>query len=230
MAKLKSIIFIFSVLIISVLSQSSANKNRTLNYLLNGLIFSIVEKENYFDIVTKQQIYCIRAPCIPPVLNTISIKKEEDIKILKSLFSEIFNGTKVIEKPLIDDDLTSEQIDKIFKVFENNNVSQALKYKIIKGLGYYDSNYSKRGFYTEGNGLNYTIASGQRPSGGYTIEVNKVKIKGTQATIYVKETKPSGGSITVITYPIARVEFNIIPTSVTVVNYDDTNEIFPKIR
>ena len=230
MAKLKSIILIFSVLIISVLSQSSTNKNRTLNYLLNGLIFSIVEKENYFDIVTKQQIYCIKAPCIPPVLNTISVKKEEDIKILKSLFSEIFNETKVTEKPLTDDDLTNEQIDKIFKVFENNNISQALKYKIIKGLGYYDSNYSKRGFYTEGNGLNYTIASGQRPSGGYSIEVNKVKIKGTQATIYVKESKPSGGSITVITYPITRVVFNIIPSSVTVVNYDNMNEIFPKIK
>ena len=131
---------------------------------------------------------------------------------------------------LTDDDLTSEQIDKLFKVFENNNVAQSLQYKIIKNLGYFDSNYSKRGFYTEGNGLNYTIASGQRPSGGYSIEVNKVKIKGTQVTIYVKETKPSGGSITVITYPISRVEFNIIPTSVTVVNYDDTNEIFPKIR
>lgn len=229
MAKLKSIIFIFSALIILVFSQSSTNKNRTFNYYLNGLIFSIVEKENYFDIVAKQQIYCIKAPCIPPVLNTISVKKEEDIKILKSLFSEIFNETKVIEKPITDDDLTSEQIDKIFKVFENNNITQAIKYKIIKGLEYYDSGYSKRGFYTEGNGLNYTIASGQRPSGGYTIEVNKVKIKGTQATIYVKESKPSGGSITVLTYPIARVEFNIIPTSVTVFNYD-TNEEFQKIR
>ena len=229
MAKLKSIIFIFSVLIISVLSQNSTNKNRTLNYYLNGLIFSIVEKENYFDIVTKQQIYCIRAPCIPPVISTISVKKEEDIKILKSLFNEIFNEIKVTEKPLIDDDLTSEQIDKLFKVFENNNVAQSLQYKIIKNLGYFDSNYSKRGFYTEGNGLNYTIASGQRPSGGYSIEVNKVKIKGTQATIYVKESKPSGGSITVLTYPIARVVFNIIPTSVTVINYDNTNEIFPKI-
>jgi len=229
MAKLKSIIFIFSALIILVFSQGSTNKNRTFNYYLNGLIFSIVEKENYFDIVTKQQIFCIKAPCVPPVLNTISVKKEEDIKILKSLFSEIFNETKVIEKPITDDDLTSEQIDKIFKVFENNNITQAIKYKIIKGLGYYDSSYSKRGFYTEGNGLNYTIASGQRPSGGYTIEVNKVKIKGTQATIYVKESKPSGASITVLTYPIARVEFNIIPTSVTVFNYD-TNEEFQKIR
>ena len=229
MAKLKSIIFIFSALIILVFSQGSTNKNRTFNYYLNGLIFSIVEKENYFDIVTKQQIFCIKAPCVPPVLNTISVKKKEDIKILKSLFSEIFNETKVIEKPITDDDLTSEQIDKLFKVFENNNISQAIKYKIIKGLGYYDSGYSKRGFYTEGNGLNYTIASGQRHSGGYTIEVNKVKIKGTQATIYVKESKPSGGSITVLTYPIARVEFNIIPTSVTVFNYD-TNEEFQKIR
>ena len=229
MAKLNSIIFIFSALIILVFSQGSTNKNRTLDYYLNGLIFSIVEKENYFDIVTKQQIYCIKAPCIPPVLNTISVKKEEDIKILKSLFSEIFNETKVIEKPITDDDLTSEQIDKLFKVFENNNITQAIKYKIIKGLGYLDSSYSKRGFYTEGNGLNYTIASGQRPSGGYTIEVNKVKIKGTQATIYVKESKPSGVSITVLTYPIARVEFNIIPTSVTVFNYD-TNEEFQKIR
>jgi hypothetical protein len=229
MAKLKSIIFIFSVLIISVLSQNSTNKNRTLNYYLNGLIFSIVEKENYFDIITKQEIYCIRAPCIPPVISTTSVKKEEDIKILKSLFSEIFSEIKVTEKPLIDDDLTSEQIDKLFKVFEDNNIAQALKYKIIKNLGYYDSNYSKRGFYTEGNGLNYTIASGQRPSGGYSIEVNKVKIKGTQATIYVKESKPSGGSITVLTYPIARVVFNIIPTSVTVINYDNSNEIFPKI-
>ena len=229
MAKLNSIIFIFSALIILVFSQGSTNKNRTLDYYLNGLIFSIVEKENYFDIVTKQQIYCIKAPCIPPVLNTISVKKEEDIKILKSLFSEIFNETKVIEKPITDDDLTSEQIDKLFKVFENNNITQAIKYKIIKGLRYLDSSYSKRGFYTEGNGLNYTIASGQRPSGGYTIEVNKVKIKGTQATIYVKESKPSGVSITVLTYPIARVEFNIIPTSVTVFNYD-TNEEFQKIR
>ena len=193
MVNLKSIICIFSLLIISVFSQISDNKNRTLNYYLNSLIFSIEEKENYFDIVIQPQIYCIRAPCIPPVINTISVKNEEDCKTLKSLFNEIINETNAMGRPISDDDLTKEQIDKIFKVFENNNVSQALKYKIIKNLGYYESKYSKRGFYTEANGLNYTIASGQRSSGGYTIEINKVKIKGTQVTIYVKESKPSGG-------------------------------------
>ena len=172
MVNLKSIICIFSLLIISVFSQISDNKNRTLNYYLNSLIFSIEEKENYFDIVIQPQIYCIRAPCIPPVINTISVKNEEDCKTLKSLFNEIINETNAMGRPISDDDLTKEQIDKIFKVFENNNVSQALKYKIIKNLGYYESKYSKRGFYTEANGLNYTIASGQRSSGGYTIEIN----------------------------------------------------------
>ena len=61
------------------------------------------------------------------------------------------------------------------------------------------------------------------------IEVEKVFDDYNDGVRYVKESKPTGGAITVLTYPIVRIRFNINPSSITIIN-SDNGKIYPKIR
>ena len=69
---------------------------------------------------------------------------------------------------------------------------------------------------------------GEKTSGGYSIEVKEVKIKGDSATIYVTEKSPGKEDIVTdaLTYPIVQVKFNKFPSSIEVISYD-SGEIFP---
>ena len=227
------LILIFSTFLILVCSQNSENNNkvsRTLNYYLDGKIYSIEEKNNYFNIVIKEQVVCVMEPCIPPIIDTISIRKEEDCKALKLLFEEIFKNSNLKEKSIYDGEiLTNEQIDIIFKILENNNIISKLEYKIINNLSSYNQKYSQKGFSyeTENDSVIYTVAMGEKTTGGYSIDVKKVKIKGNSAIIYVREKIPGENEAVTdaFTYPIVQVKFNKFPTKITVLNYD-TNETY----
>ena len=230
------LILIFSTFLILVSSQNSENNNnvsRTLNYYLDGKIYSIEEKNNYFNIVIKEQVVCVMEPCIPPIIDTMSINKEEDCKALKLLFEEIFKNSNLKEKSIYDGELlTNEQIDIIFKILENNNIISKLEYKIINNLSSYNQKYSQKGFSyeTENDSVIYTVAMGEKTTGGYSIDVKKVKIKGNSAIIYVREKIPGENEVVTdaFTYPIVQVKFNKFPTKITVLNYD-TNETYSLI-
>ena len=99
----------------------------------------------------------------------------------------------------------------------------------------YDGNskYEKRGIYYEedNNGANVTVASGQKPSGGYSIKVDKIETEEKIATIYVYEIKPTKDEVvsTIMTYPVVQINFNPIPSRVYVFN-NETEESFPLIE
>ena len=99
----------------------------------------------------------------------------------------------------------------------------------------YDGNskYEKRGIYYEedNNGANVTVASGQKPSEGYSIKVNKIETEEKIATIYVYEIKPTKDEVvsTIMTYPVVQINFNPIPSRVYVFN-NETEESFPLIE
>ena len=230
-------ILIFSTFLILVFSQNSENDNnvsRTLNYYLDGKIYSIEEKNNYFNIVIKEQVVCVMEPCIPPIIDTMSINKEEDWKALKLLFEEIFKNSNLNEKSIYDGELlTNEQKDIIFKILENNNIISKLEYKIINNLSCYNQKYSQKGFSyeTKNDSVIYTVAMGEKTTGGYSIDVKKVKIKGNSAIIYVREKIPGENEVVTdaFTYPIVQVKFNKFPTKITVLNYD-TNETYSLVN
>ena len=84
--------------------------------------------------------------------------------------------------------------------------------------GFNFQQYNERGYYYEkvNDTLICTIAMGEKTSGGFYIEIQKVKIKGNSVTIYVNENLPKHGDIVTfaITYPIAKIKFNKEPDEI----------------
>ena len=221
------------ILIISFISINSQDF-RILNYYHNdGKIYSIEEGEDNFKILTKEVINCFTTPCIPPVLDEKIIEDKEDIRNLKLLFDEIFIDSKVKELNAIEGELADEQLEIILNVLKKNKIIIVLEYKIINNLGQYNGIFRRRGYLykIEGDSVIYTIAMGEKTSGGYSIEVKEVKIKGDSATIYVTEKSPGKEDIVTnaLTYPIVQVKFNKFPSSIEVISYD-SGEIFPSLN
>jgi len=80
----------------------------------------------------------------------------------------------------------------------------------------------KNGGFKQVNGKDKTyvlIGLGQRPTGGYTIEVTKAEQNGQQVTVYVRERKPEAGTMTtqVISYPVTVVSLAKTTSAVKVV-------------
>jgi len=230
MEKVKLITFTFFILINLVSSQDSESKNRTLNYYLDGLVYSIEENMDHIKVVVKEKVDCIMAPCIFPIIGSTEIVNEKEYESLKFVLDEIFNKSKVNEKSVIDEDLSDEQVEKIFTVLVNNNMTSKLEYTIVNNLGVHYNMYSERGYYYQSaRWQTYTISAGRKPTTGFSINIKNVKIKGHSATVYVKEYESKGANDDILTYPIVRIRFNIAPTSITIVN-SDNGQIYPKIR
>lgn len=226
----KDIFVIFIIAFIAI----NCEEIRILNYYhQNGLIYSIEEKDNNFKIITKEVIFCFVEPCIPPVIAEKTIENKEDIKSLNSLFDDIFINYEIKEINFVDDELTEEQKKIILKILKNNKIISILEYEIIEDDNNYNGLYRKRGYLynSKEDSVIYTIAMGKKPTAGYSIAVKEVKIEGESVTIYVTEKSPGKDDMVddVITYPIVKVKFNKLPSSIEVLNYD-TRESFPSLN
>ena len=140
-------------------------------------------------------IYCDQEPCNPGIMEERKIDNEEDCKNLKSLFLKIFEGSKTNRITLFDDDdfLTAEQLQIIIKIFNNNNILSDIAYEIINSPELYNMKFHKKGYFEDNeddHSVIYTIAMGKKPSSGYSINIQKVKIKKNLTTIYAKEKNP----------------------------------------
>ena len=71
---------------------------------------------------------------------------------------------------------------------------------------------------------------GEKPSGGYSIGIQKIKIKGNRVSIYISEKVPGKDEdvTDALTYPIVQVKFNHLPSFVEVINYE-TGDTFPNL-
>ena len=225
-------LFFFAISIVCIVTQHSNHTNLTLNYYnTDHRVYSIIKEENKFKILTKLRISCLRAPCNLPVLNEKLIEDEEDCEKLETIFYEVFKDSELDVKTA-NDELTFEQLEIVFDIFENNNIFLELKYEIMNRNGFNFKQYNERGYYyeKENETLICTIAMGEKPSGGYFIEIQKVKIKGNSAEIYVNEILPKPGDIVTdaITYPIAKIKFYKKPDKIEVIN-NETGEKFKRI-
>ena len=225
-------LFFFVISIVSIVPQYSSHTNLTIYYYhTDHKLYSIVKEENKFKILTELVISCFRAPCNFPVLNIKEVEDEEDCEKLETIFYEVFKDSEFDVK-IANDELTSEQLDVIFDIFENNNIFLEIKYEIMNRNGFNFKQYNERGYYYEkvNETLICTIAMGEKRSGGYFIEIQKVKIKGNSAEIYVNEILPKPDDIVtdVITYPIAKIKFNKEPDEIVVIN-NETGDKFKRI-
>ena len=217
----KLIIFIISLLII--IAQESSN-NLALNYYhTDAKVYSIVNEKDKFKISIKEVIFCFVEPCIFPILDEKIIDDEEDCKKLQNLFLEIFKDSNENEISVNEKDLNAEQWNIIFNIFEKYNVFSEIKYEIIKN-GYYLSQYKERGYYCQkvNDTLIVIVTMGKKPTGGFSINVQKVKIKENSVNIYVIEKVPNPGDIVTeaFTYPSVSIKFNKIIDDIEVLNYE----------
>ena len=210
-------------------SQDSDNNENVLvinYYYKDGKVYSIEEKEGNFKIFTKEVINCLVEPCVFPILDENPIEDEEDCKILKSLFEEIFKDSDGKEKSVIDGDITEEQMKKILNVLDHNKIMTILEYEIFESRE--DKKLTKKGYIyeMEDESAIYTIGMGEKTV-GYSIEIRKIKIKGNNVSIYVVEKEPINIMISDFNiYPIVQIKFNHLPSIVEVINYE-TGEIYP---
>lgn len=202
---------------INQLKNNNSLAIRTLNYIPDDNIYSIIETENNFLIKATIQEKCIKTPCSPAVKQINKVIGNEDSQKLKDIFNEIFKDNNDI-KEVYDEDLTEEQFETISEIFDKYNIIPKLQYEIIK-----DNNnnpiYSQRGVYYENqNGSPiYTIASGEKPHSGYYIEVMEVEISRNSVRIYIEE-GDEGEELEILTYPIVHVKFNRIPNDLVVID------------
>ena len=233
--KVNFILFIVSFLAINSQNSNNNSDALVLNFYHENRIYSLEERNDKFKIITKDVVYCIKAPCPPKISDLKLIKDEEDIQILKTLFDVIFLNSDKKEKVVSYGELPEDQMKIILMVLEKNKIIINIKYEILSNSDQYNSKYKDRGYTyevdEESESAIYTIAMGEKPTGGYSITIKKVKINRDIAVIYVAEKVPGNNEVVTdaFTYPIAQVKFNFVPSFVEVIN-SDTNVLFPNLK
>ena len=233
--KVNFFLFIISFLIINSQNSNKNNDILVLNFFHENKIYSFQEKDDNFKIITKNVVYCIKAPCPSQISSIKLIKDEEDIKILKTLFDVIFLNSDKKEKFVSYGELPEDQIKIILMVLEKNKIIIKIKYEILSNSDQYNDKFKDRGYTYEVDDKSesaiYTIAMGEKPSGGYSIEIKKVKINRDTAIIYVSEKVPGKNEVVTeaLTYPIVQIKFNFLPSFVEIIN-SETNVLFRKLK
>ena len=230
--KLNLLISLYIILNAIILVSASS---RIINYYYDDYrLFTIEENKNNYKVVSKHVVLCIKAPCDPLIVGEKTITNKDDNENLKIVFDEIvkiYTGTKT--KTLYYSDLTTRQNEIIKNVLERNKILYKLDYTIINNSTDYKSEYNERGYYyeEENDEAIVTIAMGEKPTGGYSIYVEKIEIDGSEATIYVNETEPPEDAFVSLafTYPVVQIKFTNIPSIVNVINVE-TDEKFPLIK
>ncbi|MDE5539873.1 MAG: protease complex subunit PrcB family protein, partial [Bacilli bacterium] len=140
------------------------------------------------------------------------------------------NSSKSIYEYYLNTDGSRKVIlDNRSSVSSNTNMN----YKILDSYQF-DANYIKRGYYIkqlEDGKVRVTVAMGEKNTGGYSISILKVNIIDKGVQIYVEETSPAKEDVVIaaFTYPVAQVEFNMMPEYIMVQNSDNFLE-FEKIE
>jgi len=221
------------ILFIAFLTINS-DESRILNfYHKDGKIYSIEGNGDNFNVLTKELIFCVKEPCIYPVIAENAITDKEDIQTLKSLFADLFVNFEIKEINSLKNELTDQQKEIVVKVLKNNKIISSIEYEIVKNPKHSYGFIKKRGYLykIEDGSVLFIISMGRRRTSGYSIEVKKVEIKGDNVTIFVTEKRAKKSDYVAfgITYPTVEIRFNKLPSNVLVLNYY-TGEIYPHLK
>ena len=221
---IRYIIFILSFIVIN-----SEEYKRTLNYEYeSGIITPINEKNNgrfEIDIVEYEDMSL-------PAFGWTFINDINDINNLTIIFDEIFKDSDKQKINVKSNELTEKQNENILRILDKYHVVYQLRYEVINNLNNNNKTYEQKGYtYEYDNGHKFTIAMGEKPTGGYSINIRKTKIKKLDIIIYVSEKEPGIGEIVTeaLTYPITQIKLNTYPSKIQIVNYD-TDEVYPRLR
>ena len=192
------------------------------------------EVEKTIEITDKKQIEEINKICENPSLEqddtTPYLAIRNDIKIDLGngkffMIQEDLNEYCYYEDASSDTKLVIKMPEGLLDMIKNI-IAQTISYSIDNSTSNSDSKYSERGVYY--NTLNqpdaphyYTIAMGEKNTGGYSINIETVDIdtKGN-VEVVVKETSPGVDSIVTmaITYPTCMLTLDKLPNSIVVKN------------
>ena len=209
------------------------HSNSTYNYKLTyyksdtGYYYILKTNKNMINVEKHTNIVCIKDPC-PTLSDSYSVLyKEKYAKLFDELFDEESNN----ERSVNEEDLDLSQRTIINEIVKEKTDNTKITYNILNSG--YDSDYKKRGYHIDkdNNRVVLTVASGEKNTGGYYIDVAKVVINNDTAQIFVKEVSPDKDSNVTMafTYPVVQIEFNKMPAKMIVQNID-TKETFEQIN
>ena len=90
---------------------------------------------------------------------------------------------------------------------------------------------NNKGYYYEelgGDIYHYVITSGEKTTGGYSIDIKSVTKNENNIKVVVHETIPTGVATTAFTYPYIILELYEKPTNIEIV--DDYGKVYKKIN
>jgi len=194
--------------------------SRTINFEHNGYFYEIKQDDDKFNIIIKKKIDCEDEPCNPTRVDSYAVTDNKQIKDLKSIFNEVFSNSYEKEITINRNSITIDQYTILEEILRDPTAEANLTYKII---GPTDNSGLKTSGYKitkDNNKITITITMGERPTGGYSMEITKVVANADNLNIHVKENEPSPNSTTtqVITTPAISIELNLLPDSITIIN------------
>ena len=220
----------FFIFVISFFSINSISVKRSLYYTyLNGCSNTIEEREDSFILITHTLFI---NPIASPLISEIKVSKDEE-KNLTYVFIEIFKDSEETSITVNSKDLPENINEIILNIFKKHKIIYEFTFTILDNVNYYDKNFTERGYQLEYDkkGVTLTIAMGERPTGGYSIYIKKIKAQDGIVTIYVTEKSPFEGEIVTeaTTYPVVKINFNICPKVKEIIN-SDTGEVYTRYK
>ena len=220
-----SLIIIVILIIVKVLNISEVNSNiyEIKYYRDNDYLYEMEVKKDEIVVTSKNVIKCSVNPCEPMFIERYKVEyKEEYRRFIENLFKDKNgNNITVFGHELSDED--NKELSKIIGL---------ITYDII-GSSYYESKYSRRGYYlekVENNEYMLTVALGEKSTGGYDISIFNINQKN-ETEVYVSITEPSSEDYVTqsLTYPVTQVKFSKKPKRLKVLDIT-SNEEFNKVE
>ena len=214
--------------------ENTTQKNelieRKLEYEFNDYVFEISQDNDNFTIVIRQKLECDNNEnCIPTRIDTYKVTDEKKKEDLKELFDELFIDKNVKEKQLTRKDVTIDQHSVIESLLREDIEKEELVYKELGPIA--NCGLKSRGYTITQKEDKYilTISYGEKNTGGYSLEINKIVSNSNALTVIVKENTPDHGSVVTqaFTTPGYQIELNIIPNNISIMN--TSNEKYNKI-
>ena len=179
--------------------------------------YDIKVKNALLDVKVGQEVQCIKAPCDPIKQTSYGTVIDDDYR---QMIAAIFSGSSSNEIDIWRESLsdsTYKTLTRLLSYYQDRR-----KYHSTKK--YDNSKYSKRGYYLEKD-VDLTkiiISMGRKNTGGYSIDIVNIDVKGPDIYVTVKETSPglSDNVTMALTNPCVEIT---VPFNTKVISIKDEN-------
>ena len=191
------------------------SRNYIIHYNSGYSIYDIKVNDNKLNVVVYNEIQCIQAPCDPIEVDRYSLKYKSEYK---NMFDRLYDIYKKEEYTIYNNDLNDKDIILLKEIFRNEDIDfssndrvEVTNYEIEEDLY---SDEKEAGYKV--NGKEVSICMGEKNTGGYSIDVNKVYREGSNLFIYITENSPKHDDIVTdaLTYPCVYLKFEFMVNDV----------------